>query len=93
MQDPVSKITKAKRAGVVAQVLEHLHSKCKTLSSDPSTTSPKKYNKGRKKEKRPTTMPNSLLLLYCRCPWKCKSVCNLEIPQIFKVSNHSLSSF
>jgi hypothetical protein len=37
-QDPVSKITKAKRSGDVAQVVKPLSSKCKTLSSNPSTT-------------------------------------------------------
>jgi hypothetical protein len=32
---PISKITKAERAGRVAQVIEYLLSKCKTLSSTP----------------------------------------------------------
>jgi hypothetical protein len=35
-QDPISKITRAKKAGGVAQAVEHLPSKCKTLSSKPS---------------------------------------------------------
>jgi hypothetical protein len=35
-QDPVSKLTTAKRAGRVAQVVEYLPSKCKALSSHPS---------------------------------------------------------
>jgi hypothetical protein len=42
MQDPNSKITKAKRAGGMAQVVEHLHSKCKALSSNPSITKTQK---------------------------------------------------
>jgi hypothetical protein len=36
--DPISKITKVKRAGSMAQVVEYLHSKYKVLSSTPSTT-------------------------------------------------------
>jgi hypothetical protein len=35
--DLIQKITKAKRAGDLAQALEHLPSKCQTLSSNPST--------------------------------------------------------
>jgi hypothetical protein len=35
--DPISKITRAKRDGCVAQVVECLPSKCKGLSSNPST--------------------------------------------------------
>jgi hypothetical protein len=35
-QDPISKITNAKRAGGVAQVVELLPSKCKALNSSPS---------------------------------------------------------
>jgi hypothetical protein len=42
-QDPIWKVTKAKKAGGVAQVLELLPSKCEALSSNPSTApSPKK---------------------------------------------------
>jgi hypothetical protein len=36
--DPISKITNAKRAGGVAQRVEHLPSKHKALSSTPNTT-------------------------------------------------------
>jgi hypothetical protein len=46
-QDPISEITKAKKAGGVAQVLELLPSKCKSPSQTPL---PKKTE--RKKEKR-----------------------------------------
>jgi hypothetical protein len=43
-QDPIQKITKTKRAWGVAQVVEHLPSKCKALcsSSNPSTNNKKK---------------------------------------------------
>jgi hypothetical protein len=45
-QDSISKITRAKSAGGMAEVVEHLSSKCKTLSSNSSTTKNKiKYNK------------------------------------------------
>jgi hypothetical protein len=37
-QDTISKITNAKRAGRVAQVVEHLPSKLEAFSSTPSTT-------------------------------------------------------
>jgi hypothetical protein len=40
-RDRTSKITKAKRASGVAQVIEHLHSKHKALNSTPSTTKKK----------------------------------------------------
>jgi hypothetical protein len=36
--DPVSKITRVKRAGGMAKVVEYLSSKCEVLSSNPSTT-------------------------------------------------------
>jgi hypothetical protein len=42
MQDPISEITKAKRDRSRAQVVEHLPSKLKTLSSNPSTNNNKK---------------------------------------------------
>jgi hypothetical protein len=32
MQDPLQKITRAKKDGTMAQVLEHLPSKCKALN-------------------------------------------------------------
>jgi hypothetical protein len=48
-RDPISKITRAKRAGGVAQVVEPLPSKCKALSSNPKT---KKKKKKKKKEKK-----------------------------------------
>jgi hypothetical protein len=41
-QDPISKITRENRAGVVTQMVKHLPSKCKALSSKPSTEK-KKY--------------------------------------------------
>jgi hypothetical protein len=42
--DPISKIpsTKQNRAGTVAQVVEHLPTKCKALSSNPTPTKKKK---------------------------------------------------
>jgi hypothetical protein len=39
--DPVGKITKAKRTRGIAQKVEHLPSKCKTLSSNPSSVTNK----------------------------------------------------
>jgi hypothetical protein len=36
--DPISKITRVKRAGGLAKAVEHLLSKCKVLSSKPCTT-------------------------------------------------------
>jgi hypothetical protein len=45
-EDPMPKIPKAKRTGDVAQVVEHLPSKCKALSSNPNTA--KKQNKNKK---------------------------------------------
>jgi hypothetical protein len=41
-QDPISKITRANRAGGVAQVEEHLPSKSEALSSNTSTAKNKK---------------------------------------------------
>jgi hypothetical protein len=41
MQDPISKITKTKRAGGMIQVIEHVPSKHKALNSNPSTTNKK----------------------------------------------------
>jgi hypothetical protein len=35
-QDPVSKMTRTKRAGDMAQVAEHLPGKCEAVSSNPS---------------------------------------------------------
>jgi hypothetical protein len=37
-QDPISKITRAKRADGMTKVVEHLPSKCKALNSNSSTT-------------------------------------------------------
>jgi hypothetical protein len=37
-QDPISKITRAKRTGGVAQIEERLLCKCEALSSKPTTT-------------------------------------------------------
>jgi hypothetical protein len=42
-QDPISKITRAKWTGDVAQAVEHLPSNCEALSSNPSAA--KKQNK------------------------------------------------
>jgi hypothetical protein len=41
-RDPSSKITRAKRAGNVVQVVERLPSKHKAMSSNPSTTKKRK---------------------------------------------------
>jgi hypothetical protein len=43
-QDSISKIPRVKRAGVMAQAVEHLPSKCDVLSSSPSKTN-KQTNK------------------------------------------------
>jgi hypothetical protein len=40
--DPIRKITKARRAGGMAEVVECLPSKCKSLSFNPGTTKKKK---------------------------------------------------
>jgi hypothetical protein len=45
MQDLISKITREKRAGGVAQMGEQLSSKCETVSSNPSSDPPKSKNK------------------------------------------------
>jgi signal recognition particle GTPase len=45
MQDPILKITKVKRAGDMAQVVECLPSKHKTLSSNPLTIKKKKKSR------------------------------------------------
>jgi hypothetical protein len=42
MQDPIQEITKAKNGWGVAQVVEHLPSKCKVLSSNFGTAKKKK---------------------------------------------------
>jgi hypothetical protein len=47
-QDPSSKITKAKRAGGIAQAVERLSNKCEVLSSNPSIT---KKREGKEEEK------------------------------------------
>jgi hypothetical protein len=41
----MSKITRAKKDGGMAQVVEHLPSKCTNLSSNPSTKERKKESK------------------------------------------------
>jgi hypothetical protein len=46
-QDPFPKITRAKRAEVMAQVVECLSSKCKTLISNPIIKKKKRKEKGR----------------------------------------------
>jgi hypothetical protein len=46
-QDPISKIIRVKRAGHMAQVVEHLPSKCEDLSSIPALPD-KKEKEGRK---------------------------------------------
>jgi hypothetical protein len=40
-RDPISKVTTAKQAGSMTQALKYMSSKCKALSSNPSTASPK----------------------------------------------------
>jgi hypothetical protein len=44
MRNPISKMTKAKRADGVAQMVKHLPSKCEALNSNPSNAK-KKNNK------------------------------------------------
>jgi hypothetical protein len=44
-QDHISKITKAKRAEGMPQVVEHQYSKCEALSSNPHITKKKKNHK------------------------------------------------
>jgi hypothetical protein len=51
-QDLISKITTAKGAGRVAQVVGCLPSKHEALSSNPSNTPTKKKKKKKKKEKK-----------------------------------------
>jgi hypothetical protein len=51
IQDPISKITKRKRS--IAQVLEYLPSKFRTLSSNPSTTKKKKKKKKKENKNKP----------------------------------------
>jgi hypothetical protein len=46
--DQAQKITKAKRAGSGAQVVQHLPSKCEVLYSTPSTTKKKNTEKTQK---------------------------------------------
>jgi hypothetical protein len=43
-QDPISKITRAKRVGGVKQAVEYLPRKYENLSSNPSTTKNKQKN-------------------------------------------------
>jgi hypothetical protein len=43
-QDPISKITRAKRAGGVVQAVEYLPNKHKALTSNPNTVKKKKKN-------------------------------------------------
>jgi hypothetical protein len=65
-QNPISKITRPKRAGVVAQETECVPSKCKALCSNSSTT--KKREKGEKPNLKfhaliyKTTVPNGVLI-------------------------------
>jgi hypothetical protein len=58
MQDPVSKITKTKRVGDMAQVVKLLASKCKALSSNSSTIPPKQPKNQNQKN------PYSVQLIY-----------------------------
>jgi hypothetical protein len=44
-QDPITKITRAERAGGMTEVEDGLLLKCKALSSNPSTTTTKKKRK------------------------------------------------
>jgi ribosomal protein L14E/L6E/L27E len=67
---PYLKITKAKRTSGVAQVIEHMATQYKTLSSIPSTATKKKErkvlckveNKKTKKKKQKATLQFSLLI-------------------------------
>jgi hypothetical protein len=43
-QNPISKITRAKRAGGVFQAVQHVHGKFKALSSNPSAAKKSKSN-------------------------------------------------
>jgi hypothetical protein len=47
----LQKITKAKRARDVAQVVKHLSSKCKALNSNPNTTRERKRGREGEKER------------------------------------------
>jgi hypothetical protein len=49
-QGLISKITRVKSAGGVAQIVEFQYSKCKALSSNTSITSPTHPKKGKRKE-------------------------------------------
>jgi hypothetical protein len=49
-ETPISKITRAKWTGSVAQVIECLLCKCEALSSNPSLTKKKKKRKKKKKD-------------------------------------------
>jgi hypothetical protein len=53
-QAPIPKLTKAKRAGSMAQVVEHLHSKHKSASPKfkPHVLSKKERNKGEVRAKK-----------------------------------------
>jgi hypothetical protein len=44
-QEPNLQTNRAKGAGVMAQVIEHLPSKCKALCSNPRTTKKKKESR------------------------------------------------
>jgi hypothetical protein len=50
-QDPISKITRAKWTGGLAQAVEHLLCKCKALSSNPVPSKKKKKKKKRESER------------------------------------------
>jgi phage portal protein BeeE len=59
---PISKITRAKRAGGLAQVGEHLPHKCKALSLNPSTNPtplPTPPPQKKRKRKRMLTLPGT----------------------------------
>jgi hypothetical protein len=47
-QDPITKVTRVKRAGGVAQAVEHFPSKHKALSTNPSNTKTNKQTKNQK---------------------------------------------
>jgi hypothetical protein len=61
LQDPISKITRAKWTAGVAQAVEHLLCKCKALSSNhiPPKEGRKKGRKEGKKEKEEKASQNS----------------------------------
>jgi hypothetical protein len=65
LETPISKITRAKWTGSVAQVVEWLLCKCKSLSSNPSPTRKRERQKERMPGRTPCT-PQKWTLLFSR---------------------------